>query len=130
MKRCFGRNLIKRADFLVIFLTLLLIFSSIIILRQSSGKSVVAVVSVDGKTVKEIDLTVVEDCIFELETEPVVTLQVKQGKIRFINSECPDKTCERSGFLSKAGDTAACVPAKTVVTVKGRTSSQIDAVAE
>lgn len=130
MKRCFGRNLIKRADFLVIFLTLLLIFSSIIILRQSSGKSVVAVVSVDGKTVKEIDLTAAEDCIFELETEPVVTLQVKQGKIRFINSECPDKTCERSGFLSKAGDTAACVPAKTVVTVKGRTSSQIDAVAE
>lgn len=128
MKNIFGRNLIKRSDVFVIFLTLLLIFSSFAIFRHSPNKTPVATITVDGKVEKEIDLTLQEDCIITLKTDPVVTLEVKDHKIRFIDSECPDGTCEKMGFLSNAGQTAACIPAKVIVTVEGLNESEIDAV--
>ena len=128
MKNIFGRNLIKRSDVFVIFLTLLLIFSSLLIFRHSSSQNAVAIITVDGKVEKEIDLTLQEDCIITLKTDPIVTLEVKDNKIRFINSKCPDGTCEKMGFLSNAGQTAACIPAKVIVTVEGLNESEIDAV--
>ncbi len=128
LKNIFGRNLIKRSDVFVIFLTLLLVFSSLLIFRHSSSQNAIAVVTVDGKVEKEIDLTLQEDCIITLDTEPVVTLQVKDNKIRFIDSECPDHTCEEMGFLSNIGDTAACVPAKVIVTINGTEGTLVDAV--
>lgn len=128
MKNIFGRNLIKRSDVFVIFLTLLLIFFSLLIFRHSPPKAPLAVITVNGKIEKEIDLTLQDDCIITLKTDPIVTLEVKDHKIRFINSECPDGTCEKMGFLSRSGQTAACIPAKTVVTIKGTDDSEIDAI--
>ncbi len=128
MKKFFGRNLIKRSDVFVIFLTLLLIFSTFLIFRHSSDETPVATITVDGKVEKEINLTFQEDCIITLETTPAVTLEVKNHKIRFISSKCPDGTCEKMGFLSNSGDTAACIPAKVIVTISGTNYSEIDAV--
>ncbi len=128
MKNIFGRNLIKRSDVFVIFLTLLLVFTSWVLFLKSPKQLPVAVITVDGKVEKEIDLTLQEDCIITLKTDPVVTLEVKDHKIRFIDSECPDGTCEKMGFLSSAGHTAACIPAKVIVTVEGLNESEIDAV--
>ena len=128
MKNIFGRNLIKRSDVFVIFLTLLLIFSSLLIFRHSSSQNAVAIITVDGKVEKKIDLTLQENCIITLKTDPTVTLEVKDHKIRFIDSKCPDGTCEKMGYLSKTGDTAACIPAKVIVTVEGLNESEIDAV--
>lgn len=129
MKNNFGRKLLKRSDIFVIFLTLSLIFSTFLIFRGTSDESSVAIITVDKKTEKQIDLTLQENCIITLETEPLVTLEVKEGKIRFIDSKCPDGTCEKSGFLSKVGDTAACIPAKVIVTVNGTDETDVDAVA-
>jgi len=128
LKNIFGRNLIKRSDVFVIFLTLLLIFSSLLIFRHSSSQNAVAIITVDGKVEKKIDLTLQENCIITLKTDPIVTLEVKDHKIRFIDSKCPDGTCEKMGFLSNAGQTAACIPAKVIVTVEGLNESEIDAV--
>lgn len=128
LKNIFGRNLIKRSDVFVIFLTLLLIFASFVFFFNSPEESPVAVITVDGREEKEIDLTLQEDCIITLKTDPVVTLEIKEHKIRFIDSKCPDGTCEKMGFLSRAGQTAACIPAKVIVTVTGTDSNDVDAV--
>ncbi len=128
MKNIFGRNLIKRSDVFVIFLTVLLVFSSFLFFHYGPKQAPSAVITVDGKVEKVIDFTLQEDCIITLDTEPVVTLQVKDNKIRFIDSECPDHTCEKMGFLNAVGDTAACIPAKVIVTIDGTKNSEIDAV--
>lgn len=128
MKNIFGRNLIKRSDVFVIFLTLSLIFTSYFLIFNSSEKKTVAVITVDGKMEKEIDLTLQENCIITLKTDPVVTLEVKDHKIRFIDSDCPDGTCEKMGFLSNQGQTAACIPAKVIVTINGTDGASVDAV--
>ena len=129
LKNIFGRNLIKRPDVFVIFLTLLLIIASSLLFFNSSEQSPVAVITINGKVDRELDLNLQEDCIITLNTDPVVTLEIKDHKIRFIDSECPDGTCEKMGFLSKAGQTAACIPAKVIVTISGTDGTLVDAVA-
>ncbi len=90
--------------------------------HTESGKS--AVVTVDGKTERVLDLSV--DTTVQFDTDPRVTLIVENGTVRFADALCPDKICERTGALKNAGDTAACIPAKTVVTVTGERA--VDAV--
>lgn len=48
-----------------------------------------------------------------------VTLEIAGGRIRFVESQCPDHICERYGWLSQENDQAVCMPAGVVVTVEG-----------
>ena len=48
----------------------------------------------------------------------VVHLQVKEGAIAFLDSQCPDHVCEQFGWLDKDGAWAACVPAGVYVVVE------------
>ncbi len=57
----------------------------------------------------------------------VVTLEVNDGRIRFVQSGCPDQICVQSGWLSQAGQTAACLPAGVAVRVAG--DSPVDMIA-
>lgn len=56
-----------------------------------------------------------------------VALEVKDGRIRFAQSGCPDQICVKSGWLSQVGQTAACVPAGVAVRVTG--DSPVDMIA-
>ncbi|MEE0801218.1 MAG: NusG domain II-containing protein [Gemmiger sp.] len=47
-----------------------------------------------------------------------IHLEVSGGGIRFVDSPCPDHTCEGFGVLRKEGDWAACLPARASVTVE------------
>lgn len=47
-----------------------------------------------------------------------VTLEVDGGRIRFIESRCPDHICEHAGWLSQQYDQAVCMPAGVSVTVE------------
>ena len=53
----------------------------------------------------------------------VVHLQVKDGAIAFLDSQCPDHVCEQFGWLDKDGAWAACVPAGVYVAVQERSAS-------
>lgn len=123
------RKLIRPADVVIIILIVALSVATLVGAFAPKDDSLVAVVTVNGKELRRIDLSSAEDEIFTLDTSPTVTLEIKDGKIRFIDSLCPDSTCENSGFLDSHGDTAACVPAGTIVTVQGSEHSDIDAIA-
>ena len=48
----------------------------------------------------------------------IVHLQVKDGAVAFLDSQCPDHVCEQFGWLSEQDAWAACVPAGVYVTVQ------------
>ena len=123
------RKLIRPADVVIIILIVALSVATLVGAFAPKDDSLVAVVTVNGEEIRRIDLSYAEDEIFTLDTSPTDTLEIKDGKIRFIDSLCPDSTCENSGFLDSHGDTAACVPAGTVVTIQGSAQSDIDAIA-
>lgn len=76
-----------------------------------------AMVAIDGSTVTyEIDLDT--DFVHTInEGKFVVTLEVKDGAIRFINSQCPDHLCEGFGFIKDEDDMAVCMPAGVAVLI-------------
>lgn len=85
-----------------------------------------AVITVDGEIIERIDLSSVkEKIVITPDTEPKVVIVAENGEIRFDYAECEDKLCINSGSLKKGGDTAVCLPAKTVITVMG---ADVDAV--
>lgn len=93
---------------------------------QSKNKKPLAVITVGGQVVETVDLSfLTEKRVIALETTPSVTVIAENGEIWFEKAECEDKLCVASGKLSKGGDTAVCLPAKTVITVIG---SDVDAV--
>ncbi len=110
------RKLFKPVDIIAAAAVILCV---IFIFVKSSSDTRTAVITVDGKTVKTINLDNAENEIFSLDEVPDVTVEIKNGEIAFVNAKCHDKTCEKSGFLHFAGETAACLPNKTVITVTG-----------
>ena len=54
-------------------------------------------------------------------------LEIKAGRVRFRASPCRGKQCIHSGWLSRAGDFAACLPNRVSVTLTGA-GAQYDAV--
>lgn len=124
MRKVFG---IKKGDVILIASLALLCILLFLIPVFSQGKAAVANVWQNGEKIKEIDLSTVEES-YEMSVGGCILL-VQRGSIRFLDADCPDKLCVRSGTLSKNGDTAACVPNKVVVIIENKEKS-FDAVAE
>lgn len=80
----------------------------------------VAIITVDGTEYARIPLKDAEDQIFSVEaTENTpakpVSFEIKDHKIRFIQVTCPDHLCEQTGWCSKPGERAVCMPNRTAV---------------
>ena len=82
----------------------------------------------DGTVVKTIALT---DTVQETVTiEGAVTnhIQVIAEGVRFAESDCPDQVCVRSGLLTRAGQSAVCLPNRVIVRLTGAAAPEVDAV--
>lgn len=118
-------KLFKKGDLIVIAAViaaaLILAFTG----RDKDSKPV-AEISVDGVTVQTVDLSSVTERVeITPNNEYNILVVAENGTIRFEHSDCEDKLCISSGTLSKSGDIAVCLPAKTVVCISG---SEVDAV--
>ena len=49
--------------------------------------------------------------------------EVKNGKIRLAEASCPDKICEKTGYIGSSGQSIICVPNKITVAVVGSDES-------
>lgn len=49
--------------------------------------------------------------------------EVKDGKIRLTNASCPDKICEKTGYIGSSAQSIICVPNKITVSVAGSDGS-------
>lgn len=113
-------KLFRKTDFIIIAAVLICSAAALIWFRAGT-EATVAVISVDGKTVETVNLeSVKQRREFNIGGEYNVLIVAENGKIRFEHSDCPDKLCVKCGELYRKGDTAVCLPAKTVITVTGR----------
>ena len=51
---------------------------------------------------------------------PAVRIAVRNGSVGFVDSDCPDKICVHTGFLSIPGQSAVCLPNRVAVQVAAR----------
>lgn len=119
-------KLIKPLDLLLIAL-LLLGGTGFWLYAKHSTTHAEAVIYIDGEIYQSIALEKVEEPYeLPLPCDPKATLLIEKGAVAFKEAECSDKVCVNTGKLTKRGDTAACLPAKVVVTIENG-EKQLDA---
>ena len=57
----------------------------------------------------------------------MVNVEVSGGRVRVVESNCPDHTCVKTGPITAAGSVVACVPNRVVVRVAGGDDDGLDA---
>lgn len=71
-----------------------------------------------GRDNTVMDISLDEDRTYDINTGYLlVHIEVKDGAARFINSPCPDHTCEHFGWISQEDQTATCLPGRAVLTI-------------
>ena len=71
---------------------------------------------IDGKMVRSIYLPqAAEEEISLAKYGKEVLLEVKNHRIAFISSDCPDKVCIHNGWLAREGEQAVCLPNRVSV---------------
>ncbi len=93
-----------------------------------------AVIRQGGTLLRKVNLEEVENpYTLRVETDHghYNLLRVEPGRIRFAEADCPHKLCISSGWLSRPGEMALCLPHRILVYIDGdlREETSVDAVA-
>lgn len=89
------------------------------------GPHRIAVIKQKGNVIKTIDLdTIKEKKQFTIpyDSNSFNQVEVDSGKIRFVDADCPDKICIETGWISEPGESAVCLPHKTIISIEGNNS--------
>lgn len=116
-------HLIRPFEAVIIGIILIGSIAAVIIMNRSGSDPRTAVI-LCGDARHELALG--KDGLFRFDGIDA-EFEVKNGKIRLIKATCPDKICEKTGFIGSPGQSIICVPNKITVTVAGAEGS-IDAV--
>lgn len=103
----------------LIFAAVILLCAAALYLALHSGRGagLVAVADFGGGYTETLPLDKDYDYLYDV-GDYVVHLQVKDGAVVFMDSQCPDHVCEQFGWLKEEGAWAACVPAGVYVQVE------------
>ena len=112
MKRKAGKADVCIVAALVLCAVLVFLFS------KNASPARCAEIICEGVAVQTVNLQNVKEP-YELVLENGLVLQVRQGGICVASSPCPDKLCVYCGWLEQAGDTAVCLPCRTIVKITG-----------
>ena len=85
--------------------------------RSGKGGGLQAVVDFGDGITETLPLDTDHDYLYDV-GDYDVHLQVKDGAVAFLDSQCPDHVCEQFGWLDKDGAWAACIPAGVYVVVE------------
>lgn len=110
----------RAGDFVIGILILLLAVGIWVYPSFVSEEGKVCRISVDGKLYGEMSLA--EDGEIKL---PGCTVKVEDGEAFVENSTCPDKVCEKTGRISRNGESIICVPNRVSVEISGEGETDI-----
>lgn len=110
-----------------IFICVFFVFVALaIVLSNIQPDENIALITVDGKNYKEVDLSV-DDTFLIKTAKGTNKVCIKNNAIYVEEATCPDKLCVKHGKLNNKYDSIVCLPHKVVIEYK--TSSGVDVVA-
>lgn len=112
---------LKTGDFFIFAAAALLAAGSLLLgmgaRRAGAGT---AEIYMEGRLVRTVDLGALSAPVeFELAGACRNRIVAERGRIRFVWSDCPDGVCVRTGWISRVGQTAACVPNRVLIKITG-----------
>jgi hypothetical protein len=118
-----------KIDLVLIVLVLFLSTFSIILvsvnrIRQSALPKVASIYQENTK-LEELNLEI--DGITSI-LNGKMKIEVKSGKIRILDSDCPQKVCVKMGWIDNSGQTIVCMPNHVLIEIRSSGSPLIDAI--
>ena len=111
-------NIVRPADAVVVAVAALLIGAAWASLWGGAGPGEFAQVSAPGAPPRQVALA--RDATLEVDGRLGPSrLEVRAGRVRFVDSPCVGRLCVHAGWLSRSGQVAACLPNGIVGEVTG-----------
>ena len=113
----------KKKDLILIsvILGIALVSFGIIKFTQKDGKEVI--VTVDGQKVHTASLE--KDQVYEIPVKNGKNvMEIKDGKVRMKQADCPDLICRKHTAIEKSGETIVCLPHKVVIEISSDENEQ------
>lgn len=113
----------------VLFLLVLSSAGKLLYRSHLNKNKPVAIVEQNGEKLREIslkDILASEDWVI-LKGEEQSVIRIEPGRIRFLEATCPHQQCVKTGWLSRPGETAVCLPYKLSITIIGPAGEGPDA---
>ncbi len=115
----FSMKFFRKTDIFIIAgimaaaLVIWLIYSNLV-----RDRAVKAEIYYYSELIETVELIPGQERTFSIPQNENVVLKIdNEGNIRFIESDCPDKVCIKTGRIHLAGQSAACLPNGIVVKV-------------
>lgn len=117
---------LKIGDFVITGLVLLIAFLTVFSLTVRGTNNLTAVITQNGQVIKEINLSELSSPLeFAIDGKYHNSIRAEQGKIRFVESSCPDDICVQTGWLTKPGQVATCLPNGVLIKIEG-SNAEVD----
>lgn len=123
-----SRKTFKPSDIIIVLIAAAVLALALILRSASFENSSNAAVFHNGEQIALLPLE--KDGVYPFD-DYGVTVEVRSGKVRISESDCHDKICEKTGFISSPMQTIVCLPNRISVRLigdKSNTDSNIDVV--
>ena len=118
------RKIVRPADLIVVAAVLAVAAVLWAVLAHLTGTT--AQIVCGGEIVETVDLSAVKEA-YDVTLDNGVVIRVEPGAICFAASGCANQLCVHTGRLTKAGQSAACLPNKTLIRITGKDRRAPDA---
>ncbi len=119
----------KRGDKILIIIILAIIGISLFQILKPDKVNKILIIRSDGKVIKQINLNTSKDTEFVVKSrEGHLTVEIKNGKVRVINSTCKDKLCIKEGWISRSGESIVCLPNRISISITGQNDQPVDSI--
>lgn len=120
------RSRMKWGDFVIIGAVLLAAAALALFLAvQAAGDRLYAEIWQDGVRIERVALTDATDRTIDVDGQNTIVLSGQTAKMQW--ADCRDQVCVRTGTLSRAGQTAVCLPHRVVLRLIGE-NTEVDAI--
>lgn len=109
----------QKADLLVIAAVVLLalIIAAAFLLPSGHNDGAVVQIYQDGKLIQAVPLQ--ENTVVTLTGNYENTVQIQDGKVAIIASDCPGEDCVHTGWISTPGTSIICLPNRVEIRITG-----------
>ncbi len=126
---------LRKGDFVIAGAIALAALALLILPNLSAHPATSALLKEDGVVIREWTSTMLTAGGQETLTAAgySYTIAWENGRIRFLTANCPDQVCVQTGWISRDGAIAACVPGHLILKASGNGSqttetSQVDVI--
>ncbi len=133
--------MLKKGDIILLLVIVIAMFSAIFFGKENAVSlsnvngikvdniGITAIIKRNDKVIRKINLTRLDKReVINISGLHKVTIAAEKNRICFLESDCPDKVCVKTGWLSHPGDIAVCLPNKIIIKLEQNKNQNVDGV--